>query len=196
MLIIDPGLQKKRIMIGYLAQGQAKSQRAQSSISTAKRFKLLSGSAFKAFAACPFPPEFSCPTYPGRPRPHQNDVRHKLRQLERLLLLHDLANPPVDSPAGLLDLLDPQSTAHKAVLGARARVSAPAPYRDGVRLHGPKVVAGPGELSAGEYAALGPWMSAWFASEAWFAGSSLWLAVEQVQQQGEICPELLDYAAE
>jgi len=94
-----------------------------------------------------------------------------------------------------LSLHDPATQRHADALREMASGGA-VPFAPGARLHGPKVLAVPGELSAAEYESLPPWMLPWCASLGMQDKSMAWVFLEQMAQQAAICPELLEYVPE
>lgn len=167
------------------------------SIPAHERLSLLRGPLLQQLLDYKVPAAFSVQSYAGRVRPHKNDFRHRLTLLRRLLLLHELIGFSAEDARQLLALLDPGHAQHGegVALGTLLNASMQKPEDAGVRLHGPKVLAAPDKLSAGEYAKLVPFMMEWCTAKR-PRHAMVWMALSQVGEQCALCPELLDYVAE
>ncbi len=189
------GPQRKGLLVGWLSQEQPTPPRPSAQLSQQERLRLLISPELKQLAKYHIPPSLSKLDYPGRPRPFRNDLRHLITQIQRLFLLHAFACPPDPPFNKLVDLLDPDNPERQHIIRCEKGWVSSISFPDGVRLHGPKVVGVPGELSAGEYASLAPWM-AWWCKGWWTEGEYAWLYIDQLARQAALCPELLDYAPE
>lgn len=178
------------MFVGPLATRPEPPHLATNSITPNQRFQLLRGPELFDLASFTLPSQYAVEHYPGRPKPPTPNFRHHLYQLTRFKFLHHLSLLSPTHHSFLPETLSP-------------RQARPFKLSDGttsadLRLYGPKVLAVPDRLSAVEYARLAVWMAKFAAAAGAGAGydAMSWVAVDQVRQQGALCPELLDYVPE
>jgi hypothetical protein len=193
-------MQTAGILVGSLgAATSTPTQRPPKSVPHHERLAILRSNNFDQVLAYKLPPKFALANYPGRARPFKNDLRHQLTQLIRCLFLSHLSHRD-HSPAStklLLTALDANDTMRKAaVQQKRSRGVAveddPFWTPAGVRLYGPKVLAVPDQLSAGEYLALCHRLPLWCLAAGLEKNKTAWIGMMQLLEQATICPELFD----
>lgn len=184
------------MLVGTLGHQINPSQSPLNDLPNPYRLLLLLTPAFKQLAQHPIPTQLVRDNYPGHARPPRPNFANQLTQLHRLLFLHDLAHLDPAQTDALVDSLDPASAWRSAQLErmeATGLLTHPLPGEAGARLHGPKVVAVPGELSRAEYAILARWMGPINMRVREVELSNPRIMLVQIGQQCALCPELLDY---
>lgn len=157
-------------------------------LSPSERFSRILNEPSKLLARLNLPPELAVETYPGRPRPHKDDFRHRLYNLLRLAFLHQLSHLDQVNHVVLANTIHPRNAQKFPLTSELTSVS--------LRLHGPKIMAVPGELSLEEYARLARWMIKFCHTLKWWDDFTKWVALDHVWRQCLACPRLLDYVPE
>jgi hypothetical protein len=157
-------------------------------LSPSERFSRIMNKPFKRLASLNIPPELAVESYPGRPRPHKNDFRHRLYNILRLAFLHQLSHLDRVHVIVLARLLHPRNAQKVPLTSGLTIVS--------LRLHGSKILAVPDQLSLLESVNLALIMAG--SCQAFQLGHEdlKWMALDQVWLQCLASPELLDYVAE